>query len=271
MLGAQGRLGRMLQQCWPVPSELVLQSRRKGPGIHTFDILAAPNELAKVALKCRAVICLAGVTNVHNARTGDPMRLNTELALATISAAPRGMPVFIASSAAVYGNENGLCREDQNVVPVSEYGHAKREMELAAIALGQKRGVPVTALRIGNVAGADAILGGWSPEMVLDRFPNGMTPARSYIGPFGLARILHLLTCQTGLPDILNIATPGAVEMGALLSQAGLDFGTKDAPPGAIPKVELDVSRLAQWVDFAPDAGTPRALVRDWENWKDRT
>lgn len=123
----------------------------------------------------------------------------------------------------------------------------------------------VTALRIGNVAGADAILGGWRPGMQIDRFPDGRTPSRSYIGPVTLARVLHALCQADKLPPILNVAAPGAVEMGALLDAAGLAWQPKPAPAAAIPEVRLDTNALERHVDFTPETQTPAGLVREWQ------
>ena len=85
-------------------------------------------------------------------------------------------------------------------------------MEARACALAAELGVEVSVLRIGNIAGFDVIA-------ALMKAPN--------------------------LPDVLNIAQPGPIEMGALLQAAGRDFATVPAPDAAIAEVALDLGRLS--------------------------
>lgn len=264
LLGGTGRLGRILTRFWPGRSDLVVQSRRSGDADLVFDPLHDPVALAEAVGRVRAVICLAGVTHAHAAQTGDAMSLNADLALATLRTMPPGARVFLASSAAVYGAAPGVCRETDGCAPLSDYGRAKLEMEQAAAGLGK----PFTALRIGNVAGADAILGGWRDGMQIDRLPDGTTPSRSYIGPQTLARVLHALTVQDSLPQVLNIAAPGVIEMGALLDAAGLGWAPRPAPEGVIARVELCTTRLARHVSFAPEDSTATGMVAEWQAMK---
>ena len=259
LLGGTGRLGRMLCRFWPTRADLRVQSRGAGGDLR-FDPLADGDALRAAAQDVRAVVCLAGVTDAHAARTGDAMALNSALALAAIEAAPPDTRVLLASSAAVYGALPGVLAEDGPTAPRSDYGRAKLAMEAAALATGH----PVTALRIGNVAGADAILGGWRAGMQLDRFADGRTPARSYIGPRTLARAVHALTCAEAPPAVINIAAPGSVEMGALLDAAGLAWQPRPAPDTAIATVTLATDRLAHHLSFAPEDGTAAGLVAEW-------
>jgi nucleoside-diphosphate-sugar epimerase len=139
--------------------------------------------------------------------------------------------------------------------------------EKAAHALGAARGVAVCALRIGNVAGADAILGGWQPGFTLDRFADGTTPRRSYIGPGDLAQALEALIAHPSpLPAALNLTAPGLVAMGDLLKAAGLEYQTRPAPPDALPIVQLETARLARLISLPPPA-TPADLVAQWRAW----
>ena len=75
--------------------------------------------------------------------------------------------------------------------PVSEYGRAKRDAEQALAKGLAGSGVGLTCLRIGNIAGADALLGGQAAsgaaQVVLDPVAGQpMGPERSYIGPLTL-------------------------------------------------------------------------------------
>lgn len=267
LLGGAGKLGQMLSRFWPDHADLVLQSRRFGAADLCFDPVSDRAALRDAAAGARAVICLAGVTPAHASQSGDAMALNSTLALAAIDAAPSGTPVFLASSAAVYGASTGVCVESAVPAPVSDYGRAKLAMEEAALACDH----PVCILRIGNVAGADAILGGWRRDMQIDRLPDGGTPRRSYIGPQTLTRVIHRLTETSDLPEILNVAAPGAVAMGDLLDAAGLAWTGRPAGSGVIAEVALDTTRLAHFVDFAPKDSSAAGLVAEWHSMKDPT
>lgn len=261
LLGAAGRLGRILWRHWPVANQLRGQSRRAVSGMIQFDPLTDAKALKAASSGVGAVVCLSGVTPAHAAASGDAMHLNTDLALAAIDAAPRDARVFVASSAAVYGAADGPQFEGDVLHPVSDYGRAKQAMEKAALAAGDGR---VCVLRIGNVAGADAILGGWRAGMTLDQLPDGGTPRRSYIGPQTLARVVHALSVADTVPQIVNMASPGVIAMGDLLDAAGLEW-TPRAPTGpVIEEVALDTGILEGFYDFDPDESTPHGMVAQW-------
>ncbi|MFD2738311.1 NAD-dependent epimerase/dehydratase family protein [Sulfitobacter aestuarii] len=266
MLGASGRLGAMVCGFWPERGDLVCHSRRALPGFVRFDPMSEPEALYNAARGARALICLSGVTPIRAAQDGDLFSLNRDLALAAVQAAARGGVgrVFLASSAAVYGNASGICSEELSCTPVSDYGKAKLAMEQAARSAARDLDQPLTILRIGNVAGADAILGNWHPEMQLDRFPDGRTPRRSYIGPESLALLLHQLTHLADAPEILNISAPGCVEMGDLLDAAGLTWTPRPAGPGAIAEVRLSTARLEALTGVAAERGEAAGLVGEW-------
>jgi nucleoside-diphosphate-sugar epimerase len=220
------------------------------------------------------VLCLAGVTNAA-AASGSDMDDNSALAQAAVRlAAQMGARVLLASSAAVYGREDGVLddtRAPDTLQPVAPYGEAKLRMELDAQELGTSLGVPVCALRIGNVAGVDAILGGWRPGFQLDRFADGRTPRRSYIGLKTLARVLAELVCVPDLPPALNVACPDVVEMGALLDAAGLDWTPRDAPESAIPEVRLSTSATERVTSFLKVECGAQAMVAQWRAFNPET
>lgn len=256
----------------------IWQGRKAGPGITVLDPLAEPDALARAAAGADVILCLAGVTG------GDPaaLALNSALAEAAIGAAAdtgadpgTRARVLLTSSAAVYGAalydesnpDQTLFREDTPLTEhsaLSQYGRAKLEMEQRGARMGADLGVPVTALRIGNVAGADAILGGWRPGFQLDRFRDGRTPRRSYVGPVTLARMLGDLAAASVLPPVLNVAAPGVVEMGALLDAAGLEWTPRVAGAAAIGRVALDVQALGAFTALDPGDSLPEGLVSEW-------
>lgn len=264
VIGGSGRLGPLLRRAWMQEGEgacFVWQARRQdafpglgGPDL-VFDPLSDGAALAAAAGAADLVLCLAGVT----AGTEADLARNTTLALAVARAAP--CPVLFASSAAVYGA--GPSSEDDAPHPLAPYGRAKRAMEEAILATGRE---DVTLLRIGNVAGADALLGRVLPpgDRVLDVFPDGQGPRRSFIGPVALARALarlvHLVAAGVAVPRILNIALPGTCGMEALLRAAGEGWTPRPAPEGVIPVVELDVRRAVA-LGLVPDAPARAAAI----------
>ena len=250
VLGGSGRLGGLLRRVWSLPGaaapRLVWQARRPGDfaafgGPTTvFDPLAEPEALARAVGAAEAVLMLAGPTR----GTPEALAAHRALALAVLDCAG-GRPVFLASSAAVYGRGVGpLCHEGDPPAPVSDYGRAKVEME--AVAAGRPGAV---VLRIGNVAGADAVLGQPAPSTGrrLHVFADGHAPRRSYIGPQALARALaRLVRLSVGgaaLPGVINLALPGVVGMDALLRAAGEGWQADPAPPETIAVLELAVDR----------------------------
>lgn len=276
VLGATGRLGGILRRCWGAEAAQWQSRRGAGPdwaepGWAIFDPLQDSGALARAARGATAILCLAGVTPARAGAGGEgaigDMSDNTALAEAAIRAgAVSGARVFLTSSAAVYGNQAGFLDEASPLLGQSAYGRAKADMESRGAALGAELGVPVCALRIGNIAGADAILGGWKPGFRLDRFADGHSPRRSYIGPVTLARVLGALVVADELPAVLNIAAPGGVEMGALLDAAGLAWTAQPAPEAAIPEVVLSVRALSAFVTLSARDGLAQTLVDEWRD-----
>lgn len=250
VLGAGGKLGKLLSGAWPGE---VVQYSRADLNIAHADALCAALQGA------RAVFCFAGVTH----GTDRPMSLNISLAQATLDAATdvRCGRVFLMSSAAVYGRQTGLLSETTPTMPLSDYATSKHAMEQMAATHAH----PNTVLRLGNVAGADAILGGWRPGFGLDVLGDGTTPQRSYIGPRTLARVLYTLATADGLPPLLNVATPGTLEMGALLDAAGLPWSPRTPQGEIIAKVALDTALLSSFTNWQPDDSSAAKMVREYQ------
>ncbi|MFC3119951.1 hypothetical protein ACFOHS_22910 [Jhaorihella thermophila] len=123
----------------------------------------------------------------------------------------------------------------------------------------------MTCLRIGNVAGADAILGDWRPGFRLDRFADGRTP------PAQLCRPRNAGARAEGSCRRLRSAAgserrrpPARSRWGALLDAAGLAWTPRPAPEDAIARVQLDVSALERFTSFAPRDSLPRTMVAEW-------
>jgi len=270
VLGASGRIGGILRKFWSF-EQVSWQTRgipeaRSNPGWTRFDPLADPDALAKAASGCDAILCLAGVV-MGRAGQGRELEDNITLGAAAVQAgAISGARVFLASSAAVYGAQVGISEENTALSPLSDYARAKVAMELRGAELGNELGVQVCSLRIGNIAGVDAILGGWKPGFQLDQFPDGRTPRRSYIGVVTLARVLGDLMLAKILPGALNISAPGMLEMGTLLDAAGLAWVPRPARQGAIKEVCLSTRQLERFstLEKANAQELAQTLVKEW-------
>jgi nucleoside-diphosphate-sugar epimerase len=269
LLGASGQLGSMLRKLWPEPDELVCQSRYKRPGFVSFDQCLDVVAARRASKGARTVVCLSGVTPRNSKQSGDPFSLNTDLALAAVQAAhdAKASRVFLLSSAAVYGQADGIQHENATCEPVSYYGRSKLDMERTALKAAAELGQAATVLRIGNVAGADAILGSWRGGMEIDSLPDGTTPCRSYIGPETLTRVIYGLTQVADLPDIINIAAPGSIELGGLLDAAALAWAPRCAVGNVIKKVELSTSRLERHLGSAAEHSTAAGVVAEWSRF----
>lgn len=277
LTGASGRVGRLVCACWPdVAPDLALtpQYRRDAPpGALRWNPLDGPgvlvDHIAQTRRRPDTIIALAGVTP----GPGRDLSLNTALAQATLAAAHDvGVPrVLLASSSAVYGAGCGTSFvEDAPCAPVNAYGVAKCDME-AACDPWRARGLDICALRIGNVAGADALLlnvarGGPGGAVVIDRFADGGGPVRSYIGPATLVAVLATLCRHAGpLPHVLNIAAPVPVAMTALAEAAGARHETRPAPPSAHQRIPLDCRRLEALHNFTVEDSTASEMVQQWQ------
>lgn len=278
VLGASGRIGGILSQFWPMQGLPPLWqwrglSRRCQRGATmSWDILSEPApDIGDVDI----VLGMAGVVPGR----AEALSFNTELALATLELAEKAgaKHVFVSSSAAVYGSQPGTYSETATPQPDTPYGRAKLAMEDAVTQAAFGMSVGVTCLRIGNVAGADALLGGsvmrWRREpraaILLDQFPNGEGPWRSYIGPKDLADVFAHL-CRLGaagvrLPRILNVASPAPVAMSHLLDAANAGWTWRHAQKTAVSKLALDVAELGSIYQFKPDAAHPTRIVAQWE------
>lgn len=244
ILGATGHVGRALRTSGVMP-DAIWQSRLPCAGCLTWDILTDPAP----DVTCSGVIMLAGSLSDLDA--------HVPLAKAACDlGAARGVPVLLASSQAVYGPQAGALSEDHPCLPNTPYGRAKLAMEQA---VAGRAGV--TCLRIGNVAGADALFRAMAAGPVrLDAIAKGQGPRRAMIGPHTLADAL-LALLEADLPPVLNLAQPGLVDMADLLRAAQADWGWQAAPDTALPALELDLKALLARVPLL--AADPATLVAE--------
>lgn len=183
--------------------------------------------------------------------------------------------VMLMSSAAVYGAEEEgapIC-EDAVLRPSSPYGISKAAMEDVARQFAiHHAGLAITILRIGNVAGADALTGVARRSIVTDtvmplhRFADGRAAQRSYIGPRDLFDVVRKLATLHAPPDgalrIVNVAHPSPVTLDAVLRAYKTHVlpdlvWTDIAAPKNIPRnVTLDCNKLLALVKL-PETDDP--------------
>lgn len=278
VVGGSGRIGRIVRRAWsqtpPLNIEVVFQTRTPNGGDLMWDPLAGDVAPVRAAGRFDAMLVLSGIVPKPDA----DFRLNSDIGLACgAAAADCGIRrVLLASTSAVYGA--ALARpygEGDPCTPVNQYGRSKLEMEAACLAQARELGFDLCCLRIGNVAGADALLlngRGLHGEarLKLDRFSDGGTPLRSYIGPATLAAVLAHLVAQASPPgSALNIAAPTPISMGDLVKAAQIPFELRAAPASAHQLVTLDCGRLAETYPFTPRDSDPSEMVSQWQQLRD--
>lgn len=257
--GASGRIGQMVRAAWartsPPGVRFMWSGRGQGADIH-WDIATGIVDLPKGC----------GVLHLAAVLRGDAgqMALNATMArhIAASAIACGAMRVLMASTAAVYGARCEDCSEDDVAQPFSPYGQAKLAAEQALIA--GAGAVPVTILRIGNVVGADALLGAaGGHEVALDPVP-GLPggPVRSWIGPQRLAHVIAQLMLQDNLPPVLNIACDPPLPMAELLNAAGAQWHYGPPNAAVLPRAVLDIRCLSGVIATPPTS--PADLVADW-------
>lgn len=280
IVGAGGRVGRLVAAHWPNLTNappLWAANRAGGADLQWSPLTDGPTPLLRQlgGQTPAALVMLAGVTpgpGVDEAA----LSANRALALACLEAARKAGigRVLLASSSAVYGlSPSGMPFDETTApAPLSPYGRAKLLME-QSVDPARDAGLQVCALRIGNVAGADALLyshtgrpAHQSAPLAIDVFADGLGPLRSYIGAASFARVLaQLATIPAPLPPVLNIAAPDPVRMVALAKAAGLPFRMVPAPPTAHQSITLDCRRLAQLCDLPDSDSLPETMVQQWQ------
>lgn len=265
VLGASGKLGRMLARLWhdapPSGWEITWQFRREpGEGRVVWEP-GAPLPLRRAD----AILALWGVTAGDDAALAENSRLAIEAQ--DLGRALGAARVFHCSSAAVYAPEAVLLPESRAGGPARPYGAAKLAMEhaLADWVLAHPEGPAAVALRLANVVGADSLFAaitGGRGAVTLDRFSDGEGPWRSYVTVPALARVVEALLTAERIPFALNVATPRPVAMEALARAAGCDVAWREAPETAARMVALDTA-LLQALAPLPDQDAA-GMIADW-------
>lgn len=264
IVGASGRVGRMLARGWLHDGLRPVLQHRGAPLPFDLPQIAWVPGQAVPPRHFQTMIVLAGVVP-GNGDLADNSRI-AEACLSAAQAAGIGQ-VLIASSSAVYGSGGSApFRECDGLNPVNDYGRAKVEMEAICDSF-RSAGMQVCALRIGNVAGADALLlnAATGQTVRIDQFADGAGPQRSYIGPQTMARVLAGLVGRD-LPEVLNLAAPQPVAMADLAQAAGADWAWQPAPQTACQTITLDCSQLSGLHAFTAADSTAQAMVAEWQS-----
>lgn len=274
LMGANGRVGRLLTTVWqlsPPKMHMLTQTRHGASDLNWLPAQQGPAPLLDFVAQegqIHAITMLIGAgSNASRAILDDA----TKAVIATLHAAQiAGVSrVVIASSSAVYGLGTHMS-ETETPNPVSEYGRAKLDLETECLRQAPDD-LELCLMRIGNVAGADALLSqvcwGRAPGQIsLDQFADGEGPHRSYISPMSLARVIDaLMTTPKPLPRILNVAQDPPIAMSALAQAAALNWSWTPAPAhrARTQQITLDCSALEDILGLDKITASPGAMVED--------
>lgn len=277
LIGSSGRVGQLVSQSFDLISsggvELVRQSRSGNPSSSknlNWDPSAGPEALLAWIEEFGSIDVfwmLAGVTGTQSSNLSQ----NAEIAEYILDAALIARPnrILLASSSAVYGflsdapyHESGECS------PANLYGESKLLMEKVAES-DKYADLEVSSLRIGNIAGADALVTNAKALacgecLSIDMFANGLGPLRSYIGPMRFTQVLISLSrATTRLPKVLNIADNSPIYMETLAKGLGYNWRYKACSNEHIQNITMDTERLDAILDDLGSACEQPSSVRD--------
>lgn len=268
IFGATGKVATLLRRHWelnpPENMELFWSGRRPARGVsHVW----APGGPVESLPQCNAVLALWGTVSGSAEELANNMSLAHEAHRVAIAlGADR---VMHASSIAVYAPQDDAISEDTIANPRNDYGASKHAMEQAVADLLPK----AICLRIGNVVGADSLFASLTKTTRprLDRFPDDRGPVRSYLRTETLAASVRAIATSDikTLPSVVNVAEANPIDMADILRAAGRDFDWNPAPDGAIPCMQMDVTRLAGVLGHSPEPVDADALVSDWQRLRD--
>lgn len=264
VLGGTSRVARLLRACWNsnVPEKLRIfwVGREPGPGI---DHVWQPGENVDSLPQCNIVLALWGTISGIE----EELRANISLAHEAHRVARElgAGHVFHASSVAVYRPTAQIIDENAPCDPRNPYGRSKLAMEHAVSGETPR----ATCLRMANVVGADSLFNALSKDgtMTVDAFEDGTGPRRSYLRPSTMARVIETLAGSPvdALPPVLNLADRGLVDMADIVTCAGRPMIRPQAPPDALPVMEIDVSRLERVLGQPLEHVEAADLFAEWQ------
>lgn len=268
ILGAQGRLGAMIAAYAKHAGLGWKTQARRAPAdiVWSGDMDSA--EAKKVFRTGATLVNMIGATSGDATRLHDANARFVEDLLAASAKAGVGH-VILCSSAAIYGRAGSEpCRETDAPTPITPYGDSKAAMERIAKTLSADKvfrasGVKITVLRIGNVAGADALLAAAERHtmagtpMPLHRFEDGAAATRSYIGPRDLFEVIRAAITSDVAHRTINVVHLQAVTLDDLSAAyrdhllPDLTWQDTPAPETVPPVVTLSADKVSRFVPFS--------------------
>ena len=286
--GVTGQFGRVFRYGLiykPLPGKVTLHGRRQmrldGIELEALDLQAGfgawQDMISHIAPD--TILHLAGVTYTSGLDLEAMVALNVDAACTVAKAADAAgvQRFFYASTAGVYGvqdDDAAPWREDAALRPVNDYARSKAMGEEALQTLAAQFEMSITCLRYATTGGSDllvrnALLATPEAPLTLDRFADGSSPERSYLGPQELAEIHRALLGRRvkPLPSVVNIAPRGAVQMHQLLDVLPdvfgrpVDWTTRPAGPNAIKRSVLACDVLETVLGHSLAHTTPQGLA----------
>ncbi len=239
--GSTGKLGRLLRAAWADAAPTSLRPVWTGRGAGVDVVWDLQSGSVPSLPRDAVVLHLAGVTRGPQAQLDrNPAMVPGLLRGCRQSMARR---ILFVSTAAVYAPGDRPARESDVPAPANAYGASKLAAERVAC---DQTDVPLRILRLGNVPGADGLLGPRPNEtpIRLDPVPGrDGGPLRSWIGARQLAAVLAQL-CRIDLPPVLNLAADPPLDMASLLQASGRAWAYGPPNPAVVPSAVLDTGLL---------------------------
>ena len=265
--GATGRVGSLLRKAWAAtpPHEFQpLWSGRSADRPEGWVLWDMQGDcLPAIAPPLAAILHLARSPG-HN---GDD-KLDVHMTRQAVRLARQyDVPLLIASSVAVYGSSSASLGEWTRPHPQTANGRSKLSVER------EFAETPRTCfLRIGNVVGADALIGAGGDRLVLDKGKGSERgPLRSWIGPRTLAAavcdLLALAVRGWDLPRHLNVAQEPALSMADLAEGDGRRW-LCSGRLAEVSCVRLDCGLLRSTLGRALAPADAAGLVAEWRSLK---
>jgi GDP-4-dehydro-6-deoxy-D-mannose reductase len=224
------------------------------------------------------VFHLAGI---RDGELDELLRINvwgTANVLEAVAAEAPAARVLVAGSAAEYGETTREPVDEEHPLhPVTDYGVAKSAQELAAGAVGARRGLHLTRVRLFNVLGpgeptsfvASAIAGriaaiqaGTAPPPLRT---GDLSTKRDFVDVRDVARAMRLTATHGEAGAVYNVcsgtATPIRTLVEELLSAAGLDIAVDSTPEPAALNVRGHAGSAARL--RAATGWVPERSLRD--------
>jgi GDP-4-dehydro-6-deoxy-D-mannose reductase len=232
---------------------------------HGFEVTAAdrsrgdvtdPEAMRLLVADVRPT-CVFHLAGVREARLDELLRVNVwgtvNLLEAVAAEAPDARTVVVGSAAEYGETTREPVDEDHPLQPVTDYGVVKASQGLAAAAVGRRRGIHVTRVRLFNLLGpgepmsfvASAIAGRIVAIQAGAARPplqtGDLTTRRDFVDVRDAVRALRLAATRGEAGAVYNVCSGEATRIGtlveALLHLAGLDVAVDSTPETAAVNV----------------------------------